>query len=65
MKFTFDGQEYITLDEVEKLVEMKQTSIHTRVRFGHFPKPIKFEIRMAWKRSEIDSYLEKTREAKE
>jgi predicted DNA-binding transcriptional regulator AlpA len=63
MRFTVEGQEYLTLDEVEELVGMKQTSIHTRVRFGHFPKPIKLEIRMAWKKSEIDEYLDRTRDS--
>ena len=61
MKFTIDNQEYITLDEVEKIVGMKESSIYNRVRFGHFPQPVKFEIRKAWKKSEIDAYLEKTR----
>lgn len=59
MKFTINNEEYITLEEVEKLVGLKQTSINTRVRFGHFPKPVKFEIRMAWKKSDIDDYINK------
>jgi predicted DNA-binding transcriptional regulator AlpA len=62
MEFILENEEYLTLDEVEKLVDLKQTSIYTLVRFGSFPKPRKLEIRQAWKRSEIDLYLEGTRD---
>jgi predicted DNA-binding transcriptional regulator AlpA len=57
MKLMIENEEYITLDEVERLVNMKQTSIYTRVRFGSFPQPLKFPTRMAWKKEDIDKYL--------
>ena len=61
MKFTISNEEYITLEEVEKLVKLRESSIYNRVRFGHFPKPVKLEIRMAWKLSEIEEYIESQR----
>jgi predicted DNA-binding transcriptional regulator AlpA len=71
MEFILNDEKYVTLDDVEKLVDMKETSIYNRVRFGHFPKPLKIKIGMAWKKSDIDAYIkskqispEKTREPK-
>jgi predicted DNA-binding transcriptional regulator AlpA len=64
MRFKVENETYITLDEVEKLVDLKLTSIYTRYTFGDFPKPINFEIRQAWKESDIEEYLEKSRKHK-
>jgi predicted DNA-binding transcriptional regulator AlpA len=61
MKFLVEDESYITLEDVEKRVGLKEASIGTLVRFGHFPQPIKFEIRRAWKESEIEEYIEKNR----
>jgi predicted DNA-binding transcriptional regulator AlpA len=61
MRLMIENEEYVTLDEVEKLVNMKQTSIYTRVRFGSFPQPLKFPTRMAWKSKEIEAYIDSTR----
>ena len=57
MKLIVDNEEYLTLAELEKLVGLKETSIAMRVRFSNFPKPVKLEIRQAWKRSEIEAYI--------
>ena len=59
MKLIVDNEEYLVLEEVEKLVGLKETSIAMRVRFSDFPKPVKLEIRQAWKRSEIEDYITK------
>ena len=59
MKLIVDNEEYLVLEEVEKLVGLKETSIAMRVRFSDFPKPVKLEIRQAWKRSEIEDYIAK------
>lgn len=61
MKLIVDNEEYLTLAEVEKLVGLKETSIAMRVRFSDFPKPVKLEIRQAWKRWEIEEYLAKAK----
>ncbi|MDR2157706.1 MAG: AlpA family phage regulatory protein [Holosporaceae bacterium] len=58
MKFFVDNENYVTLEDVEKLVGLKESSIYMRVRFGHFPEPRKFEIRQAWKLSEIEEYIQ-------
>lgn len=62
MKLIIDNEEYLTLEELEKKVNLKETSIYMRIRFGDFPAPKKFKIRQAWKKSDIEEYLEKTRE---
>ena len=59
MKLIVDNEEYLILEEVEKLVGLKEASIAMRVRFSDFPKPVKLEIRQAWKRSEIEDYIAK------
>lgn len=68
MKFKIDGEEYVDLDEVEKLVGMKQTLIYEKMRYDQFPKSEKKKIditfkreRSLWKKSEIDEYLESTK----
>lgn len=58
MNFVIDNEEYLTQEEVEQKVGLKQTALNTLVRFGHFPKPLKLEIRKLWKKSDIETYLE-------
>jgi predicted DNA-binding transcriptional regulator AlpA len=72
MKFTVDNEEYLDLKDLEKLVGMKQTLIYEKIRHNKFPKSEKKQVKITflrkrslWKRSEIDAYLEKTREEKE
>ena len=60
MHFCIDNEEYLTQEEVEKLIGLKQTALNTLVRFGHFPAPLKLEIRKLWKRSEVEAYIEST-----
>ena len=67
MKFKIDGEEYVDLDEVEKLVGMKQTLIYEKMRYDQFPKSEKKKIditfkreRSLWKKSDIDDYINKT-----
>ncbi|MDR2385576.1 MAG: AlpA family phage regulatory protein, partial [Tannerella sp.] len=59
MELTIKNEEYITLDDVESLVNMKQTSIYTLIKFGHFPKALKLPDRQVWKKSEVEAYIEK------
>ena len=60
MHFCIDNEEYLTQEEVEELIGLKQTALNTLVRFGHFPAPLKLEIRKLWKRSEVEAYIEST-----
>ena len=62
MQFVIDGEEYLTQDDLERLLNVKQTTINTLVRFGHMPAPLKLEVRKLWKRSEIEDYLNKTKD---
>ena len=65
MHFCIDNEEYLTQEEVEELVGLKQTSLNTLVRFGHFPAPLKLEIRKLWKRSEVEAYIESSESTKQ
>jgi predicted DNA-binding transcriptional regulator AlpA len=64
MEFSVNDEKYITMEDVEKLVGLKESSIYMRVRFGHFPQPIKWEVRQAWKKTDIEEYLQKAQEGK-
>jgi predicted DNA-binding transcriptional regulator AlpA len=71
MKFTIDNEEYIDLEELEKLVGMKQTRIYEKMRYNVFPKSEKKKIPITfvrkhslWKRCDIDEYLKKKKEEK-
>lgn len=64
MRFLIDNEEYLTQEEIEELIGLKQTALNTLVRFGHFPKPLKLEIRKLWKRSEVEAYIEAKKQDK-
>lgn len=61
MKILIDNEEYLNIDDVEKLVGQKSTTIDVKVRYGVFPSPIKLPTLKFWKLSEIEEYLENTR----
>ena len=61
MKFQINNETYVTLEDVEKMIDLKRTSISMLVRFCGFPKPEKIEIRKAWKLSDIEEYIEKSK----
>ena len=64
MRFLIDNEEYLTQEEIEELIGLKQTALNTLVRFGYFPKPLKLEIRKLWKRSEVEAYIESKKQDK-
>jgi predicted DNA-binding transcriptional regulator AlpA len=65
MKFSINGIDYIDSEEVAKRMEISSTTLKVRTRAKEIPLPIKLKSRVFWKESEIDEYLEKTREGKE
>jgi predicted DNA-binding transcriptional regulator AlpA len=61
MDIFLDGEQYLTMKEVEKLVDMKESYIYALVKHGHFPQPTRIEVRRAWKKSDIEAYIESTK----
>jgi predicted DNA-binding transcriptional regulator AlpA len=59
MSMIIDGEKYLLLDEVLKKIEMSQSLLYIKMKYDRFPKPLKPRV---WKESEIDEYLERTRE---
>jgi predicted DNA-binding transcriptional regulator AlpA len=57
MKITIQNEEYISVEEVERLVKQKSSTIDVKVRYGEFPKPIKLPVVKFWKLSDIEEYL--------
>jgi predicted DNA-binding transcriptional regulator AlpA len=53
-----EGEKYLFLDELLKKIEISQSLLYVKMKYGNFPKPTKLRI---WKESEIDEYLERTR----
>jgi predicted DNA-binding transcriptional regulator AlpA len=51
--------------ELQEYLGMSRFTIWKLQKKDDFPKPIKILTKKKWKRSEIDEYLEKTREKKE
>lgn len=51
------GEKYLSVDEVEKLVGYKKSTINVKVQYNAFPKPQQLHFQRLWKRSEIESYL--------
>lgn len=62
MKIIIDGKTYLSMKDVLELLGWKEHRLYTESREGRMPKPIKLEERSFWEESEIDEYLEKTRE---
>jgi predicted DNA-binding transcriptional regulator AlpA len=56
-----NGTEYLLLPDVSKMVGLKQSTLHEKMRYDRFPKPLKIDIRSVWKKSEIEEYMEKNR----
>ena len=65
MKIIFENEEYLSIEDVEKLVNQKSPTIDVKVRYGVFPKPIKLPVVKFWKRTEIESYIESTRKSEQ
>jgi predicted DNA-binding transcriptional regulator AlpA len=70
MKFIVNNEEYLDLEDLEKLVGMKQTLIYEKVRHNKFPKPEKKQVKISflrkrslWKLSDIEAYLESTHDS--
>jgi predicted DNA-binding transcriptional regulator AlpA len=64
MKIIFENEEYLSIEDVEKLVKQKPPTIDVKVRYGVFPKPIKLPVVKFWKKSEVEEYVKKTNEPK-
>jgi predicted DNA-binding transcriptional regulator AlpA len=67
MNIVVGGEEYVELEDVLKITGINQTALYIKVKYNEFPKPERIVVptprkRSLWKRSEIDEYLEKTRE---
>jgi predicted DNA-binding transcriptional regulator AlpA len=62
MKITINGEEYIGQNDVLKRLKMKRHILYNKIKQGDISSPLKPDERAFWKRSEIDEYLERTRE---
>jgi predicted DNA-binding transcriptional regulator AlpA len=62
MKFSIGAIDYIDYEEVAKKIGIAQSTLKVMVRAKEVPLPIKLKSRVFWKESEIDEYLERTRE---
>jgi predicted DNA-binding transcriptional regulator AlpA len=54
-----DGEKYLTFEEVQKKTNTSPSLLYVKMKYAHFPKPFKPRV---WKESEVDEYLEGTRE---
>jgi predicted DNA-binding transcriptional regulator AlpA len=64
MKITIHGEEYFDIKEIQKCLDTNKTSLYEKMRYDRFPKPLKLESRSFWKRAEIESYIESTRQGR-
>ena len=70
--YKIDGEIYLERDEVKEVTKLKQSVIYEKMRYNVFPQPCRFNIpvqitvqrsRSLWKKSEIDAYVAKEKEA--
>lgn len=57
MECIFDNTEYISADNVMRLVGCRLSKLGRMVRANQFPKPMKLDIVNWWKKSEVEEYL--------
>lgn len=50
-----------TPDDLIKKFKISEQTVYNWIEKGHLPKPIKMGRRIFWKKSEIDSCMEKNR----
>jgi predicted DNA-binding transcriptional regulator AlpA len=55
-------KELLTQNEVATIMGIRRETLWRLQKDPNFPKPIMILTQKKWKRSEIDEYLEKTRE---
>ena len=58
MDIIINGTKYLLLRDVSEMVGLKQSTLYEKMRYNHFPKPLKVDIRSIWKLSDINEYLE-------
>jgi predicted DNA-binding transcriptional regulator AlpA len=61
VSININGEKYLSLKEVLKVINISQASLYEKLRYNCFPKPFKPESRSFWKESEIEEYKEKNR----
>ena len=61
MEIIFGGEKYISIDEVLRILGIKEYKLYELMDRNEISKPLKPDPRAFWKLSEIEEYMEKTR----
>jgi predicted DNA-binding transcriptional regulator AlpA len=61
MEIIFNGDKYISIDEVLTILEIKEYKLYELMDKNEISKPLKPTPRAFWKKSEIDKFIEKNR----
>lgn len=56
-----DGKEIFDIKQVIKYTGISNTKIHELMRHSKFPEPMKYKNKNIWYKSEIEAYIEKSR----
>jgi predicted DNA-binding transcriptional regulator AlpA len=62
MSVILDGERYLDENEVLEKIKMSRATLYIKMKYENFPKPKK--QKKAWKESDIEEYLEKSRKHK-
>jgi predicted DNA-binding transcriptional regulator AlpA len=65
MEIYIEGATYLDSEEVAKKLGIAEITLQVRTRAKEIPLPIKLKSRIWWKKSDVEAYLEGTREGKE
>jgi predicted DNA-binding transcriptional regulator AlpA len=60
-----DNKRYIDSEEVARKIGIARSTLKVMVRAKEVPMPMKLKTLTFWEESEIDEYLERTREENE
>jgi predicted DNA-binding transcriptional regulator AlpA len=61
MEIIFDGEKYISIDEVLRMLKIKEYKLYKLIDSNEISKPLKPDPRAYWKRSDIEEYMEKVK----
>jgi predicted DNA-binding transcriptional regulator AlpA len=60
VRISIDNEEVIDVNEVLRILKIKEYKLYETIKRGEISAPIKPNSRAYWKRSEIEAYLSKS-----
>ena len=60
-----DGNDFLRLPEVKKMIGLSRATIYRMIEKGEFPRPVKQGRTSSWPKGEVDAYRKSVVEARQ